>query len=73
MKIRMIATIDERYVAGQELDVSEPTAARWIERGYAVPVRAQTVETTTAPAAPEIAMKRVPRRKRKGKRHVERS
>jgi predicted site-specific integrase-resolvase len=73
MKIRMLSTIDERFRAGMEVAVSPATAARWIARGYATPVRAEAVETAVVDEPVEQAVKRAPKKKRKGKRNVERS
>lgn len=73
MKIRMLSTIDERFRAGDEVDVSASTAARWIQRGYAAPVRSAEIETAVVDEPVEQAVKRTSRKKRKGKRNVERS
>lgn len=64
----MLRSLDARHEMGAEMDVSNEKAARLIERGYAVPVRAERVETAVI-TAPEIAAKRKPR-KRKVTRNV---
>ena len=64
MKIKMLSALDGRYRVGQEVDLSTSTAVRFIERGYAVPVREPEIERAVV-TAPEKAVKST-RRKRGG-------
>lgn len=69
------------WKAGEVRDVPDAKAQRLIDRGLAEAVseadeapvvRHDDVETTSLPDVAEKAVKRAPRKKRKGKRNVER-
>lgn len=61
MKIKMLSALDGRYRVGQEVNVPASVATRFIERGYAAPVRELEIERAIV-TAPEKAVKRGTRR-----------